>query len=182
MSSCEVTPVACRRDVVEGCEAVYSKPHTSRKDTTMTTTYTSEVDQQSIAPAAVGCAALGIAGTVFTAHDWGEIVIVATTVVVATALVFGLVVPRALRTGAPGKRALMLSIPAFLLTLPAFWSGLPLVLGVGGMMLGNAGRQADRHSTKAIVALVLGALAVLGYLGIYIGDGVIAGHVGFLWD
>jgi hypothetical protein len=148
----------------------------------MTTTSTSEVQQASVAPVAAGCAVLGIAGTFFTAHDWGEIAVVTGTIVVATALVFGLVVPRALRQEAPGKRALALSIPAFLLTLPAFWSGLPLVLGVGGIVLGNAGRSADRHSTKAIVALVLGALAVLGYLGIYIGDGVVAGLVGFLWD
>lgn len=148
----------------------------------MTSTYTSEVDQPAVAPIAVGCAALGIAGTFFTAHDWGEIAVVTGIVVIATALVFGLVVPRALRNEATGNRALALSIPAFLLTLPAFWSGLPLVLGVGGLVLGNAGRHAERQNTKAIVALVLGALAVLGYLGIYIGDGIVAGHVGFLWD
>ena len=34
----------------------------------------------------------------------------------------------------------------------------------------------------AITGLVLGVIAVLGYLAIYIGDGVILGHSGFLFD
>lgn len=148
----------------------------------MTTISTAQTARPSVLPIGLGCAAVGIGFSFLTAHDWGEIAIVSAVVAVATALVFGVVVPRGLATEAPGKRALALAIPALVLTLPAFWSGLPLVLGVGGVVLGNAGRNAPRHGGKAMAALVVGAIAVLGYLAIYVGDGLIAGHVGFLLD
>ena len=92
------------------------------------------------------------------------------------------VVPRALRKDSAGGTALGLSIPAVLLLLPAFWSGLPMILGVAGAMVGNAGRNAPSGSGKSITALILGALAVLGYLAIYIGDGLLGGNAGFLFD
>ena len=71
---------------------------------------------------------------------------------------------------------------AVLATLPAFSSGVPLILGAGAAVLGNSSRTAERRSGMAITGLVLGVIAVLGYLAIYIGDGVILGNSGFLFD
>lgn len=122
------------------------------------------------------------AGTVYGAHNWTEIVVTVSVLAVVAAFVFGYVVPRALRTESAGGTALALSIPALVLVLPAFWTGLPMVLGVAGVMVGNAGRDARSGSGKSIAGLVLGALAILGYLAVYIGDGIIAGNAGFLFD
>lgn len=124
---------------------------------------------------AAGCTALG-------AHDWGELAGVGVGLVLVGGLVYFLALPRARRTRSEGAWSLGLGIPAALLTAPAFWSGLPLVLGVAAVLLGNEGRLAERGSGKAIAGLVLGALAVVGYLAIYVGDGVIGGNVGFLFD
>ncbi len=137
---------------------------------------------RTVAAAGVASAALGAGWSFYGAHDWAEIAVVTSTLVVVTALVYGLALPRALRRDDQGTAALSFSIPAVLLTMPAFWSGLPLVLGVAGILAGNAGRRAPTGSGKSIVGLALGAVAVLGYLAIFIGDGVIAGHHGFLLD
>ena len=94
-------------------------------------------------------ALVAAAGTAFGAHDWSEIAVVWGVIAVATLLVFGLVVPRALRKESAGGTALGLSIPALVLLLPAFWSGLPLVLGVAGLVVGNAGRRARRVPASA---------------------------------
>lgn len=124
---------------------------------------------------AAGCTALG-------AHDWGELAVVGVGLVLVGGLVYFLNLPRARRTRSEGAWSLGLGIPAALLTVPAFWSGLPLVLGAAAVLLGNEGRLAERGSGKAIAGLVLGALAVVGYLAIYVADGVIGGNVGFLFD
>ena len=120
------------------------------------------------------------AGTAFGANDWGEIIIVLGVIAVASALVFGLVVPRALRKESAGGTALGLAVPALLLLLPAFWSGLPLVLGVAGLVVGNAGRRAPSGAGKCIAAVVLGTLAAVGYIAVYISDGMSNGG-GFLF-
>ena len=75
-----------------------------------------------------------------------------------------------------------LGVVAVLTTMPAFSSGVPLILGVGAAVLGNSSRTAERRSGMAITGLVLGVVAVLGYLAIYIGDGIILGNTGFLFD
>ena len=51
-----------------------------------------------------------------------------------------------------------------------FWSGIPLVLGAGATLLGQAGRRADHGSGKAIAAFVLGLLTLIAYAGVYVGD------------
>ncbi len=117
----------------------------------------------------------------YGAHDWGEIITVLAAIVIAGAVAFGLVVPRALRRESAGGAALGLSVPAVLLLLPAFWSGLPLVLGVAGFVVGNAGRRAERGAGACIAATVLGALAAVGYLAVYVSDGL-NGGAGFLFD
>jgi len=133
------------------------------------------------APVGVATAVVASALTTLFAHDWGEVMFMVPVILVAAGLVFGVVVPRALRKESAGGTALGLSIPAVLLTLPAFWAGLPLVLGAAGMLVGNAGRNARSGGGKCIVAVVLGALAVLGYLAIYAYE-LSAGETGFLLD
>jgi hypothetical protein len=149
--------------------------------TTMTTTGPA-LTSRSAAAIGAGSALIAAAFTVYGAHNWAEIALSVTVLAVVTTVVFGLVVPRALRKDSAGGTALGLSIPAVLLIVPAFWSGLPLVLGVAGFLVGNAGRHARTGSGKCIAALVLGSLAVLGYLATYITDGIIAGNAGFLFD
>lgn len=154
--------------------------------TTMTTrtTRTSRTTTSTRGGAAGVGAATGLVATALMAlfaHDWGEIAISGAVIAVSTAGIFGYVVPRALRKESAGGTALGLAIPAFLLTMPAFWIGLPLVLGVAGLIVGNAGRQARAGAGKCIVAVVLGALAVLGYLAIYVASWI-AGETGFLLD
>lgn len=125
--------------------------------------------------------AISIVATAVGAHDWAEIAVIGAITAVATILVFGLVVPRALRKESAGGTALALSIPALLLVVPAFWSGLPFMLGVAGAVVGNAGRQAPKGAGTCIVGLVLGALAAVAYVAIYVSD-VTAGGSGFLFD
>ena len=75
-----------------------------------------------------------------------------------------------------GGTALTLALLAALLTLPAFWSGLPLILG-SGRAPRLAGRNAATGAGKSAAAIGIGALAVLGYLTIYIVDGLLMGNV-----
>jgi hypothetical protein len=56
-----------------------------------------------------------------------------------------------------------------LLLVPAFWSGLPAVLGSGGLVLGLAARR-TRRSGVATAAVAIGALAMIGYVAIYVLD------------
>jgi hypothetical protein len=148
--------------------------------TTMTSHYPSTTTR---AVAGIGLATglVAAAGTAFGAHDWTEMIVVWGVLAVGTSLVFGLVVPRALRKESAGGTALALSIPALVLLLPAFWSGLPLVLGVAGLVVGNAGRRAPTGAGKCIAAVVLGSLAAIGYFAIYISDGM-NGGAGFLFS
>jgi hypothetical protein len=149
----------------------------------MTTTYaTSDTERRTLPLTGLVTAITAAACSTFGAHDWTEVVVTVAVIVVAAGLVFGVVVPRALRKDSAGGTALGLSIPAALLTLPAFWTGLPLVLGVAGIIVANRGRTARSGSGQCIAALVIGALAVLGYLMIYAWDGLVAGNAGFLFD
>ncbi len=127
----------------------------------------------------VGTAVVSGASVTLFAHDWGEIVVVLGALAVVTAIVFGVVVPRGLRRESAGGAALTCAILAALLALPAFWSGLPLVLGVAAMLLGNAGRTAARGSGRCIAAIVLGALASVFQLAIHVTE-AFAGNTGFL--
>lgn len=115
--------------------------------------------------------------TVLGAHDTREIVVVLAAAAIITAAVYGFLMPRALTRPSAGGTALTLSAVAVVLTLPAFWSGLPLILGVAGAALGYAGRNAGSGTGRSVTAIVLGALAVLGYLAIYLVDGVVMGNL-----
>ena len=122
-----------------------------------------------------------IAFTALGAHDWSEIAVIGGAVVVTAAVVFGWVVPRALRRESAGGTALALTIPAVLLVVPAFWTGVPLVLGAAGILVGNAGRHARKGAGTCIAGVVLGALAVAAYVVIYVSDAM-SGGAGFLFD
>lgn len=141
---------------------------------TTTTLHTST----SVPVAALGTGAAVVASglTIYGAHTWAEVAVVLPVIVATTAVVFGLVVPRALRKESAGGTALALSIPAALLVLPAFWAGLPLVLGLAGATVGNAGRTARSGGGKSLAAVVIGAVAVLAYAATYVSE--IAGGAG----
>lgn len=130
--------------------------------------------RRSLVPAAAAVLLTAAALTVYGAHDLGEIVVVVTGILATVVGVYGFLLPRALRRESAGGTALTLSLMAVALALPAFWSGLPMVLGVAGAMLGYAGRTASSGSGKSIAAVVLGALAVLAYLSIYVGEALAA--------
>jgi len=146
------------------------------------TTTTLPATRQNLAPVAFTTWALAVFWTLYGAHDWTEIAIAVAAITVTTGLVFGLVAPRALRRHSAPAWSLGLGIAAVLVTLPAFSAGIPLVLGAGAAALGNSSRTAEHNSGKAITGFVLGVLAILGYLAIYIADGVILGNSGFLLD
>ena len=145
-------------------------------------TTTLPATRQPLAPFAVSAWTVALFWTVYGAHDWAEIAIAVAAITLTTGLVFGLVAPRALRRQSAPGWSLGLGVVAVLATLPAFSSGIPLILGAGAAVLGNSSRTAERRSGMAITGLVLGVTAVLGYLAIYIGDGVILGNSGFLFD
>ena len=148
--------------------------------TTITTTQPVPTTQALLGTGAtVGVVAATLA-TLF-AHGWTEAVVVAAAIAVTVAGVYGYLAPRAVAGHRTGGTALALSLIAALLLLPAFWSGLPLVLGVAGMIVGNAGRRARTGAGMSIAGLVIGALTVLGYLAIYVSEGL-AGKTGFLFS
>jgi hypothetical protein len=149
--------------------------------TSTTTTPTARTADTHPLALGAGAGVVGAALITAFAHDWQEIAFSVGLLAVVTAVVFGLVVPRALRKDSAGGTALGLSIPAILLALPAFWSGLPLILGVAGIVVGNHGRFAASGARKSIVAVVLGALAVVSYLAIHVMS-AFAGETGFLLD
>lgn len=100
-------------------------------------------------------------------------------VVVVSLAVFGLVVPRALRSasqgGAAGRRwGIGLAIAALVTSPVAFWSGVPLVLGVAGLALGADGR----HRAQVIGASSRAGTAAIVVSGLAIAGGVILAVLG----
>jgi|1185.fasta_scaffold10580_3 hypothetical protein len=147
----------------------------------MTTTALSTT-RQHLAPIALTTSAVAVFWTCYGAHDWTEIAMAVAAITVTTGLVFGLLAPRALRRHSAPGWSVGLGVAAVLTTMPAFSLGVPLVLGAGAAVLGNSSRTAEHSSGKAITGLVLGVVAILGYLAIYVADGVMLGHAGFLFD
>ena len=133
--------------------------------------------RRAMLPVGVATFAGSAVWTVLGAHNLREIVVVLAVAAVVTAAVYGLLLPRSLRRESAGGTALALALLAALLTLPAYWSGLPLILGAAGVLLGLAGRNAATGAGKSVAAIGIGALAVLGYLTIYIVDGLLMGNM-----
>ena len=126
--------------------------------------------RRALVPAGIATSVVILFFETMRGDSLGEVTTMDAFGVLAAALFFGLVVRRGLRHEAAPVRALVMSVLGLLLAFPAFWSGLPLVLGAGGALLGYAGKRASSRSGLCIGALVVGALAVIAYLAIYIGD------------
>ena len=90
-------------------------------------------------------------------------------IAVASGVVFGWVVPRALQKKGAGVTALVLSALA-IVTIAAFWSGLPPVLAAGGIMLGLSGWNGRRGAGLCRAAVVLGVFAIAADIAVFIQD------------
>ena len=121
-------------------------------------------------PVGIATTAVALALSMIGAHDNVERLVEVALITVGAAVLFGIVVPRGLRHESAGGRAIVLGVLGVLLVVPAFWSGLPAQLGVAAALLGYAGKRADAGSGKAIVGLVIGLLATMAYVAIYVGD------------
>ena len=133
--------------------------------------------QSLVVPIGIATAVVSSVFTYLGAHGPGEYVSMIALGVISAIVAYGWVVPRALRADAAPKTAMTMSVIGALLTLPAFWTGLPLVLGGAGALVGYAGRGAAKGSGLSIAAMLIGVLSVLGYLTIYIVDGLIFGNL-----
>jgi hypothetical protein len=116
---------------------------------------------------AAGLAAWGTFGN--GGNGVGEYLIVLGVIAVATAVVFGRIVPRALRREEAGTTALLLSILG-VATIAVFWTGLPPVLAMGGLVLGWAGRESRRRRALSYAAAAVGAFALIANVVLYIQD------------
>ncbi len=92
--------------------------------------------------------------------------------IIAGALVFAWLVPWAKRTAPAGanrpvRTGLVMSVLG-LLSIVAFWSGLPVILGAGGVALGQTRREdaTAGHGGISLAAVALGALAVAGGIAV----------------
>ena len=93
-----------------------------------------------------------------------EFLVLTGIIVVSTAVVFGVVIPRALAGSGSGATALTLSLLGLLLAA-AYWSGLPPVLAIGGIVLALRTKDsAPRGRTRAAVAI--GAFALVANLAL----------------
>jgi hypothetical protein len=142
----------------------------STQTSTVVTGSDHDAARRAVIPTAVVTFAVAACLSVTGANSTGEWIFEVGLDLVAAILLFGLVVPRGLRHGAAGGRGIVMAAIALLLVVPAFWLGLPLQLGAAAVILGWAGKRGAEGSGKSTAALVLGALAVVAYLAIYLGD------------
>jgi hypothetical protein len=149
-------------------------PHTTSERTDHDQHHCHQYDQQHasrlLLPTAIGSTAVAAALSYVGSHDMGEWFFEIGVQVVGAAVIFGLVVPRGLRHESAGWRAIVMGGLGLLLVVPAFWLGLPVQLGAAAVLLGYAGHRAPSGSGKALTALVIGAITVLAYLVIHLGD------------
>jgi hypothetical protein len=97
-------------------------------------------------------------------HPLREYAVIAGMILVATAVVFGLVVRGAERGGA-APRAIVLAVLA-VPSLVVFWSGLPPVLAAGALACATSVREAGPRLTAMVLAgLVMAASVVLAIIG-----------------
>jgi hypothetical protein len=82
-----------------------------------------------------------------------------------TGVVFGIVLPRALRQpSAPGTALTLAALGAVLVAF-VFWSGLVLPLAVGGLIAGR-----HTKSTAGTIAVALSVLTMVAYVAVYVSD------------
>jgi hypothetical protein len=98
-----------------------------------------------------------------------ELLVVSGMIAAATALVFGLIVPRAAARGGSAGTALTLSLLG-LVFAAAYWSGIPPVLALGGIVL--ARRTPASGVTRAATAI--GVLAIAADVAVLAADAVSA--------
>ena len=115
------------------------------------------------AAAAASLAAWGTFGE--ETHATREYLVVLAIIGVAALVVFGWAVPRALRSQAVGRTAIVLGVLG-VVTVVAFWSGLPPVFASGAAVLGWSQRETGRGK----LAIALGALALVADVAVYLGD------------
>ncbi len=108
-------------------------------------------------------------GTEGAAHEPMEFLVMGVWIVALAAVMFLVVVPRSLASGRTAALGLGLSIAALPCVL-VFWAGITPVLAVSGMLLGAAARRSGRGAGQGGVAMAVGALALLGYVAIYVSD------------
>jgi hypothetical protein len=90
----------------------------------------------------------------------GMLLVYAAIAAVTVGVVFGVVLPWALRQESSGGVALTLAILGTLLA-PAFWTGFPPGLAAGGALLGWAGIYAAKGRRLSQAAFAIGVLGVL---------------------
>ena len=96
---------------------------------------------------------------------WPVLVIIA----VVAVIVFGAVVPRAVRGAWPAARTGLILSVLGLVTVIVFWSGAPPIFAFAGILLGYLARQRG-ETGLATAAIVVGVLALVADLVIYIQD------------
>jgi len=111
-------------------------------------------------------------GTVLSAqsdeHGWSELAVIGGIALVAVLGVFAVV--RRFR-GSPKAGGVGLGLSLFgLLTVLAFFMGLTPAFAVGGLVLGASAGHQGRGARLGIAATAIGALALVGYVGIYVAD------------
>lgn len=115
--------------------------------------------------------------TVYGADSRAELALVLPLIIVTVIGVYGFVLPRTLGRPSRGGTALLLSGIAIVVLLPAFWSGESFLLGAAGALLGSArtavSTESRRRSKRAIAAVILGLVAAVGYLAIYVLDAIL---------
>jgi hypothetical protein len=100
-----------------------------------------------------------------------ELLVVAALIVAAGALVFGVVIPRAVARGTAARTALTLSLFGLLLAI-GWWTGIPPVLAVGGIVL--AARVTDlAQEGIARTATAIGVLALVADLALMVFGGIL---------
>lgn len=136
-------------------------------------THTGRRDRRTVAALAVAVYVVTTALTIYGADDRWEIAIVMTLIAGTLLGVYGYLLPRELGKTRPSATALVLSVAGAVLLLPAFWSGESLLLGAAGALLGYRNQKSATGAGRSAVALVLGLLASIGYLAIYVMDAVL---------
>lgn len=144
----------------------------------MTSTTVHHETRPPLLPVAAGAALMGIGftalgvfgdGTGGAEHEPGEFFVIAGISLLAVAAVFGLAVRRL--AGSPRAAGVGLALAVLgLLSVAVFWAGLTPALAVGGLALGADARRSRQHAGLGGAAVAVGALAVLGYVAVYVSD------------
>jgi hypothetical protein len=114
-------------------------------------------------------AALAAWGSLSGDGDFGDYWPVLLIIAVVAAIVFGFVVPRAVRGEWPAARTGLILSVVGLLTVAVFWSGAPPIFAFAGILLGYLARQRGETGVSS-AAILVGVLALVADVVIYILD------------